>query len=139
MNRLELRSWQRNRIDRRRLLQAAGATGLALGAVGGLSRPTAAQEITLTFLRHEDPPANKLEKDLIQQFEQANAGIKINYVNVPDTDLFTKFSAMSVAGTPPDIVNFGSTDVPAVWQRGQLAPVDLSAVGASSMEELEGQ
>jgi len=139
MNRLGLRSWQRNRIDRRRFLQAAGATGLALGVGGRLSRPTAAQEITLTFLRHEDPPANKLEKDLIQQFEQANAGIKINYVNVPDTDLFTKFSAMSVAGTPPDIVNFGSTDVPAVWQRGQLAPVDLSAVGASSMEELEGR
>ena len=135
----ELTSWQRNRIDRRRLLQAAGATGLALGASSRLARPTAAQEIKLTFLRHEDPPANKLEKELIQQFQQANPGITIDYITAPDVDMFTKYGAMLVAGTPPDIVNFGSTDVPAVWQRGQLAPVDLSAVGVSSMEELEGR
>ena len=130
---------RQTRIDRRRLLQAAGATGLALGATGRLGRPTAAQEITLTFLRHEHPPANALEKELIQQFQQANPTVKIDYVTVPDVDLFTKFQALSVSGTPPDIVNFGDTDVPAVWQRGQLAPVDLSAVGASSLEELAGR
>lgn len=140
MNPRGLTSWQRNRIDRRRLLQAAGATGLALGAGGRLGRPTAAQEeITLTFLRHEHPPANTLEKELIQQYEQANPNIKIDFITVPDVDLFTKFQAMTVAGAPPDIVNFGSTDIPAVWQRGQLAPVDLSAVGASSLEELESR
>ncbi len=140
MNPRRLTSWQRNRIDRRRLLQAAGATGLALGAGGRLGRPTAAQEeIALTYLRHEHLPAVNLEKELIQQYEQANPSIKIDYVTVPDAELFTKFQAMSVAGTPPDIVNFGSTDVPAVWQRGQLAPVDLGAVGASALEELESR
>jgi multiple sugar transport system substrate-binding protein len=46
---------------------------------------------------------------------------------------------MLVAGTPPDIVNFGDADVPAVFQRGQLAPVDLSAVGVSSMDDLENR
>jgi len=130
---------QRNRIDRRRLLQAAGATGLAISAGGALTRPTAAQEVKLTFLRHEDPPAQKLEGDLIQQYGQQNPNVKIDYVTVPDVDLFTKFEALTVAGTPPDIVNFGSTDVPAVWQRGQLAPIDFAAVGAASQEELEGQ
>jgi multiple sugar transport system substrate-binding protein len=139
MNPRGLTSRQRNGIDRRRLLQAAGATGLALGAGGRLSRSTSAQEITLTFLRHEHPPANTLEKELIEQFQQENSNIKIDFVTVPDVDLFTKFQAMSVAGTPPDIVNFGSTDIPAVWQRGLLAPVDLSAVGAASMEDLEGR
>ena len=139
MNPRSLTSRQRNRIDRRRLLQTAGATGLALGAGGGLSHSTSAQEITLTFLRHEHPPANELEKELIQQFQQENPTIKIDFVTVPDVDLFTKFQAMSVAGTPPDIVNFGSTDIPAVWQRDLLAPVDLSAVGVASMEELEGR
>ncbi len=139
MNPRELTSGQPNRIDRRRLLQAAGATGLALGVSGRLARPTSAQEITLTFLRHEHPPANNLEKDLIQQYEQANPNIKINYVIVPDVDLFTKFQAMTVAGTPPDIVNFGSTDIPAVWQRDLLAPVDLSAAGVADLKELEGR
>src|SRR5215213_11320609 len=132
-------SQQGNRINRRRLLQAAGATGLALGAGSGLSRSTAAQQTTLTFLRHEHPPANNLEKELIQQYEQANPNIKINYVIVPDVDLFTKFQAMTVAGTPPDIVNFGSTDIPAVSQRGLLAPVDLSAAGVADLKELEGR
>jgi multiple sugar transport system substrate-binding protein len=121
------------------LLQAAGATGLALGAGGRLAPPTAAQEITLTFLRHEHPPANNLEKALIEEFQQANPNIKIDYVIAPDVDLFTKYSALLVAGTPPDIVNFGSTDIPAVWQRGQLAPVDLSAVGVADLKELEGR
>ena len=130
---------QQTRIDRRRLLQTAGATGIALGATGRLGRPTAAQEVTLTFLRHEHPPANALEKELIQQFEQDNSGIKIDFITVPDADMFTKFQAMLVAGTPPDIVNFESSYVPAVWQRGQLAPVDLSAVGVASLEELEGR
>lgn len=130
---------QRNRIDRRRLLQAAGATGLALGAGSRFGRFTAAQETTITFLRHEHPPANALERELIQQFEQENAGIKIDFITVPDVDLFTKFQAMLVAGTPPDVVNFESSYVPAVWQRGQLAPVELSAVGVSSLEELESR
>src|SRR5919107_4850131 len=132
-------SRQRKGIDRRRLLQAAGATGIALGVSGRLSRSTAAQEITLTFLRHQHPPANALETELIQQFQQANPNIKIDFVTVPDVDLFTKFQAMTVAGTPPDIVNFGSTDIPSVWQRGLLAPVDLSAIGAASLEEIEGR
>jgi multiple sugar transport system substrate-binding protein len=139
MNPRGLTSWQRNRIDRRRLLQTAGATGLALGAGGRLAAPTAAQETTLTFLRHEHPPANELEKELIAQYQQENPSVKVDYVTVPDVDLFTKYQAMTVAGTPPDIVNFGSTDVPAVWQRGQLAPIDLNAVGAASLEELESR
>jgi multiple sugar transport system substrate-binding protein len=130
---------QRNRIDRRRLLQAAGATGLALGAGGRFGRTTSAQETTITFLRHEHPPANALEKELIQQFEQENSGIKINFVTVPDVDLFTKFQAMLVAGTPPDVVNFEQSNIPAVWQRGQLASVDLSAVGVASLDELAGR
>src|SRR5215211_6180754 len=132
-------SQQGNRINRRRLLHAAGATGLALGAGSGLSRSTAAQQTTLTFLRHEHPPANNLEKELIQQYQQANPNIKINYVIVPDVDLFTKFQAMTVAATPSDIVNFGSTDIPAVSQRGLLAPVDLSAAGVADLKELEGR
>jgi multiple sugar transport system substrate-binding protein len=138
MNPRNLASWRRHGIDRRRFLQAAGAASLALGAGGRLGRPAAAQAVTVTFLRHTDVPANDLEKKLIQQFEQANPTIKIDYQTVPDSDLFTKFEAMTVAGAPPDMVNFGSTDVPAVWQRGLLAPVDLSAVGVSSLEELQG-
>ncbi len=139
MNPRGLTSWQRNRVDRRRVLKAAGAAGLVLGAGDRLVRPAAAQATSVTFLRHVDPPANKLETDLIKQFEQANPNIKVDYVTVPDADLFTKFEAMTVAGTPPDIVNFGSTDVPAVWQRGMLAPVDLSAAGVSSLDELQGK
>jgi multiple sugar transport system substrate-binding protein len=98
-----------------------------------------APTITLTFLRHTDPPANNLEKKLIRQYEQAHPNIRINYVTVPDVNVFTKFEAMSVAGTPPDVINFGSTDVPEVWQRGQLAPVDLGAVGASSLAQLQSR
>jgi multiple sugar transport system substrate-binding protein len=130
---------QRNRIDRRQFLQAAGAAGLALGVSDRLVRPAAAQEVKLTFLRHEHPPANALEKELIAQFEKDNAGVTIDFITVPDVDMFTKYQAMLVAGTPPDIVNFESSYVPAVWQRSQLAPVDLTAIGVASLEELQGR
>jgi multiple sugar transport system substrate-binding protein len=128
-------------ISRRSLVKGAtaGAAAAAAGtlAVGSPLRASAATN--LTFLRHVDPPANDLEKKLIQEYEQANPDTKIDYVTAPDADLFTKFEAMLVAGTPPDIANFGDTDVPAVWKRGQLAPIDLSAVGASSLDELKGR
>lgn len=127
---------QRSRVGRRRLLQAAGAAGIALAAGGHRTGTISAQEATLTFLRHEHPPANALEKELIAQFEQENAGIKIDYVVVPDADLFTKYQAMLVAGTPPDIVNFEGSFIPAVWQREQLSPVDFEAVGVASLDEL---
>src|SRR5437868_2898203 len=98
-----------------------------------------ASTITLAFLRHTDPVANNLEKKLIRQYEQAHPNIRINYITVPDVNVFTKFEAMSVAGSPPDIINFGSTDVPEVWQRGQLAPVDLGAAGVSSLAQLQSR
>lgn len=130
---------QRDRIDRRRLLQAAGAAGLTLGTAGHLARTAAAQETKLTFLRHEHPPANALEKELIATYQAENPGITVDYVTVPGVDLFTKYQAMSVAGTPPDIVNFGDMDVTAVLQRDQLAPVDFAAVGAASLEDIQAR
>lgn len=130
---------QRNRLDRRRLLQAAGAAGIALAAGSSRASITSAQEVKLTFLRHEHPPANELEKELIAQFEQENAGVMIDYVVVPDADLFTKYQAMLVAGTPPDIVNFEGSYIPAVWQREQLSPVDFAAVGVADLKELESR
>jgi multiple sugar transport system substrate-binding protein len=131
----------RQRIARRGVLKAGLASGMALAATRGLTprAGVAAQDapVALTYLHHEHPPVNTLEEELIQQYQQENQNVTINYIVTPDVDMFTEYSAMLVAGTPPDIVNFGDADVPAVWQRGQLAPVDLAAVGVSSIEELE--
>ncbi|MBA3449698.1 MAG: extracellular solute-binding protein [Chloroflexia bacterium] len=137
---------QRHRIARRDVLKAGLGSGMALAAtrgqmpgVGGASAASQAEPVALTYLHHEHPPVNTLEEELIQQFQQENPNITIEYLVTPDVDMFTEYSAMLVAGAPPDIVNFGDTDVPAVWQRGQLAPVDLSAVGVASMEEMESR
>jgi ABC-type glycerol-3-phosphate transport system substrate-binding protein len=135
---------RRPRTTRRGVLKYGLASGAALAATRVVTPAArvsgaAAQDapITLTYLHHEHPPVNDLEQELIQQYQEANPNVTIEYIVTPDVDMFTEYSAMLVAGTPPDIVNFGDSDVPAVWQRGQLAPVDLSAVGVASLEDLE--
>jgi multiple sugar transport system substrate-binding protein len=130
------------KISRRSLVKGATASA-AVAAAGTLTVGTplraSAASTTLTFLRHTDPPANNLEKKLIQQYEQANPTIKINYVNVPDANLFTKYESMVVGGASLDLFNLGSSDFPAIIARNQAAPIDLQAVGVASMAELEGQ
>lgn len=130
------------KISRRSLVKGAAA-GAAVAAAGTLALGTplraSAASTTLTFLRHTDPPANTLEQKLIKQYEQANPNIKINYVTTPDADLFTKYESMVVGGTSLDIFNLGSSDFPAVIARNQAAPVDFSAVSATSMADLESR
>src|SRR5579862_3774046 len=52
---------------------------------------TRASTITLTYLRHDNPPINPLEAQYIKQYEAMNPGVTIKMSVVPDADLFTKF------------------------------------------------
>ena len=129
------------RFNRRSLVKGAAAGAAALTATGPLAAaaPLRQEAITLTFLRHNHPPANELETRLIEQYQTENPGITIEYVTVEDAELFTRFSALTVAGTPPDIINLGSFSFASVVARNQFAPVDLEAVGVASLEELESR
>ena len=128
-------------ISRRSLVKGAAAGAATIAVTGSLAAaaPARQEAITLTFLRHVHEPANELETRLIEQYQTENPGITIEYVLVEDAELFTRFSALTVAGTPPDIINLGSSSFAAVVARDQFAPIDLEAVGVASLEELEGR
>lgn len=98
-----------------------------------------AATITLTYLRHDFPPGNALETQLIKQYEAMHRNVVIKMSIVPDAQLFTKFQALSTAGSPPDIIDLGDTYAPELVSRNLLAPIDFSAVGASSLAQLEKQ
>lgn len=129
------------KISRRSLVQgaAAGAATIAATSARIEAAPQRQSSITLTYLRHVHEPVNELETRLIQQYQEENPGITIDYVTVEDAELFTRLSALTVAGTPPDIINLGSSSFAAVVARDQFAPVDLEAVGVASLEEIESR
>lgn len=130
-----------NRITRRSIVKGvAGAAGAAAIAANGTrikAAPFRQESIKLTYLHHVHEPVNELETRLIEQYQEENPGVTIEYTTVPDAELFTRLSALTVAGTPPDIVNLGSSSFAAVVARDQFAPIDFEAVGVGSLEELE--
>jgi multiple sugar transport system substrate-binding protein len=105
------------------------------GTADGARSP--APTITLTYYHHTFPIVNNMEAQYIKQFEAMNPGVTIKMTILPDTDLFAKFLAATAAGSPPDIVELVDTYAPELYQRQQMAPVDLAAVGATSLAQLE--
>jgi ABC-type glycerol-3-phosphate transport system substrate-binding protein len=80
---------------------ALGAVVLFGGAQGGAA---VADDITLTMWGQGDcPPDTCMNKGLVDAFEAANPGIKINLVQQPTDNYFTSLLAQSVVGRGPDI------------------------------------
>ena len=70
------------------------------------------------------------------EYEAANPGVDIEVLYVPIADLPTKLEAAYGAGNPPDIVKVGAWLMTGYVDRGYLSPVDSSAMGKGSLEEL---
>jgi ABC-type glycerol-3-phosphate transport system substrate-binding protein len=76
----------------------------AMLTVGGAAAPALAADVTLTMWGQGDcPPKTCVPKALVDAFEQANPGTKINLVQQPTDGYFTNLLAQSVIGRGPDI------------------------------------
>ncbi len=85
-------------------LKSALAAAMLLGAAG--SMPALADDITLTMWGQGDcPPDNCLGAALVDAFQKANPGIKINLVQQPVDGYFTNLLAQSVISRGPDIAS----------------------------------
>jgi ABC-type glycerol-3-phosphate transport system substrate-binding protein len=97
---------RRNQIDRRRLLQAAGAAGLALGAGQRFARPSAAQEITFSRdydgttlnLLMEDLLETTIIEDMLPEFKELT-GITVNFEKVAYGVMHEKLVPQLAAGS----------------------------------------
>ncbi len=64
-------------------------------------------EVELRFMTHNtlEEPAGTILKEMIAEFEAANAGIKIKVEEVPNADVLTKLTAYASANDLPDLID----------------------------------
>src|SRR5947208_16618411 len=100
------------RIDRRRLVQLAGAGALTAGS-GGLAgilasgrAPAYAQGTTVHWLRWSDfvPASDQLLRQKIVPQCQTDLGIKLNYEAVNANDIQARITSAVQSGSGPDII-----------------------------------
>ncbi|HEX4297605.1 MAG TPA: extracellular solute-binding protein [Devosia sp.] len=85
-------------------LKSAFTAAMLLGTAGSV--PAFADDITLTMWGQGDcPPDNCMGQALIDAFQKANPGVKINLVQQPVDGYFTNLLAQSVIGRGPDIAS----------------------------------
>jgi N,N'-diacetylchitobiose transport system substrate-binding protein len=117
---------------KRLLVAVAVAAALAIGAASASARPTAhgpaavqATE-TLTVWLMGDAQANWPEAVAAANsaFRQRHANVDVDVQYQSWGDYKTKFEATLAAGTGPDVIEFGNTDVPKYSAGGALAPLN---------------
>jgi len=85
-------------------LRSAFAAAMLTGAAG--SAPVFADDITLTMWGQGDcAPEGCMGTALVDAFQKANPGIKINLIQQPTDGYFTNLLAQSVIGRGPDIAS----------------------------------
>lgn len=75
-----------------------------LTAVLLLSAVVSAQEVTLTIALREDQPTVDIYRELLDQFEEENPGIKVDIFNVSSTVFNENIMVQIAAGIPPDVL-----------------------------------
>ncbi len=122
-------------LDRRQLLKATGAAGLAAG-LPAARHVSAQDQVTIQYKTHDHPPAVELNKTLVAEFMEANPDIKVEYEGIPypsfEQGLFTSFAG----GDGWDVFWAGDWLTPQFFENDILAPVDFSAYGVSDTGRL---
>lgn len=103
------------------------------------TRAVAAQDtITINFKSHDYAPREKIDREIIAQFEKDNPNIKVNYTIGPgDDSQYVPQILTAIAGDAgPDMFNILTFLVPDLISSGAVAPVDSKAMGYASDKAL---
>jgi putative chitobiose transport system substrate-binding protein len=84
------------------------------------------------------PKFTKYFNDVIGQFEQANPGLKIKWVDVPWDGMEKKILAAMQAKTAPDVVNLNPDFAAQLAAKNAWLELDEKTVGKASQEYLPG-
>lgn len=117
-----------------RLIATAAIAALGVAALAGCSAQSSdssSGKVQLTYWTHVNPPAQKVEKELIAAYEKAHPNVKITYLPVDFASLPTKLNSAIAAGSGPDVVNYFQSYAAGLADKGYLAPVDYDALGVS--------
>jgi multiple sugar transport system substrate-binding protein len=127
------------KLTRRRFAQGLAATPLVLGAASrGAGRASAQDKVTIKFWTHTHPPMVDLNKKLVEQFQQENPNIEVQYDIIPNNEFATKMLTSMGTGTGPDVINMDDNQMRSIYiPRGLVQPLDPAGVGYASAEELQ--
>lgn len=124
-----------------RWIAVLGAAVMVASATTGCATADdapAGGKITVTYWTHVNAPAQKVERELIAQYETAHPDIRIEYLPIEFGTMAAKLNAAIAAGGGPDLVNYFQSYAAGLTAKGYLAPVDHEAFGLTS-EELAGR
>lgn len=97
----------------------------------------AALQTTITFWSHTHPPMVDLYKKLVAEYERANPSVHIEYTVIPNNQFFAKVLTSMSTGTGPDVMNMSSSQVFSYIDNNRVVPVDPTAFGVKTQQELE--
>jgi ABC-type glycerol-3-phosphate transport system substrate-binding protein len=127
-------------MKRTRTMAVLAAAALATTALAGCTTGGESGSTTITFWTHTHPPMIAVYEDLIQQYEEANPGITIDYQTIPNNEFGTKMLTSLSNGSGPDIINMDDSALRGDYiPKGLLAPVDPEALGESSIEDVQAR
>ncbi len=111
-------------LTRRDFLKISAATAASTSLAGLARLPVMAQDpVTIRLIAWGDDTEVEARRQTIAMFEEANPGIKVDFLHTP-SDYMTKLQTMLAGGDYPDAIYLGNGDAPAFVQRGQLLPID---------------
>jgi len=116
-------------ISRRQILGGAlaGTTAATLPIARSTRSTVQAQETTIEYWHPPHGPDPDAEEQFLQgmidQFQQQNAGIKVNLTILPWADAYQKWTTAIAAGAPPDVSISGSEAAIQFAAEGHLMPV----------------
>ncbi|HZU85110.1 MAG TPA: extracellular solute-binding protein [Polyangiaceae bacterium] len=96
----------------------------------------AGRRVHLTVLHWGEPSEDRIVADLVDAYERANPGVKIERINPGDADLTRhKLETMFAAGASPDVFYLPPDQLPRFARLGLIQPID-SYVDAEPSEWL---
>jgi ABC-type glycerol-3-phosphate transport system substrate-binding protein len=106
-----------------------------------VAAPLQAQEQrVLQVWNHEFPPLqDAMTTKWIPEFEAANPGVTVEYTAIPFAGVIsydTKLLADLASGAGPDVWDMGSWNYPQYIDAGLVAPIDPTAFGYESVDDL---
>lgn len=97
---------------------------------------------TITYLSHlasTAGPGKDLENKLVADFEKANPRVKVNIIPVDSGAESQKFQTLASAGSPPDVYLVSNDQMPQLFSKNVLAPIDYKSVGYKDISALKGK
>ncbi|WP_225420368.1 ABC transporter substrate-binding protein [Lapidilactobacillus bayanensis] len=91
------------------------ATGCAKKNTESVSKTADDKKVTIKFSNWDS-----FDKNIIKDFEKENPNIKVEHVNIPDSDYSQKINTMLIGGNAPDVMLQFETDLPRYAKSGSI-------------------